>query len=86
MRIREKVYGPESAGVAQALESLGAVYIKLGQPDAAEPLFRRVLKIRQDLIGPDHAFSASGHSNLGDVSLARGNWSAALASYRQRSG
>jgi hypothetical protein len=42
-----------------------------------------VLKIRQDLIGPDHAFSASGHSNLGDVSLARGNWSAALASYRQ---
>jgi hypothetical protein len=30
VRIREKVYGPESAGVAQALESLGAVYIKLG--------------------------------------------------------
>jgi tetratricopeptide (TPR) repeat protein len=25
VRIREKVYGPESAGVAQALESLGAV-------------------------------------------------------------
>ena len=71
MRIREKVYGPESAGVAQALESLGAVYIKLGQPDAAEPLFRRVLKIRQDQSGPDHAFSASGHSNLGDVGLAR---------------
>ena len=55
----------------------------MGQPDAAEPLFKRVLKIRQDLIGRDHAFSASGHSNLGDVSLARGNWSAALASYRE---
>src|SRR5262249_2098170 len=60
-----------------------AVYIKLGQPDAAEPLFRRVLKIRQDLVGADHAFSASGHSNLGDVSLARGNWAEGLASYRQ---
>src|SRR5204862_7304711 len=57
--------------------------IKLGQPDAAEPLFRRVLKIRQDLIGREHAFSASGHSNLGDVGLARGNWAAALASYRE---
>src|SRR5215468_5110254 len=81
--IREKVYGAESAGVAQGLEDLGAVYIKLRQPDAAEPLFRRVLKIRQDLVGSDHAFSASGHSNLGDVSLARGNWAEALASYRQ---
>src|SRR5262249_28144117 len=48
VRIREKVYGSESAGAAQGLENLGAVYIKLGQPDAAEPLFRRVLKIRQD--------------------------------------
>jgi CHAT domain-containing protein/tetratricopeptide (TPR) repeat protein len=83
VRIREKVYGPESAGVAQALESLGAIYVKMGQPDAAEPIFKRVLKIRQDLVGRDHAFSASGHSNLGDVSLARGNWSAALASYRE---
>ena len=83
VRIREKVYGSDSAGLAQGLESLGAVYIKLGQPDAAEPLFRRVLKIRQDLVGPDHAFSASGHSDLADVSLLRGNWTEALASYRQ---
>jgi CHAT domain-containing protein len=81
--IREKVYGSESAGLAQGLESLGAVLIKLGQPDAAEPLFRRVLKIRQDLVGPNHAFTASGHSDLADVSFARGNWTEALASYRQ---
>ena len=32
------------------------------------------------MIGPNHAFSASGHSNLGDVSLARGKWPAALSS------
>jgi tetratricopeptide (TPR) repeat protein len=39
VRIREKVYGPESAGVAQALENLGAIYVKMGQPDTAEPIF-----------------------------------------------
>jgi CHAT domain-containing protein len=83
IRIREKVYGTDSAGVATALDNLGNVYIRTGRLDAAEPVFRRALKIRQDLIGPNHAFSASGHSNLGAVSLARGNWQAALVSYRE---
>ena len=46
-------------------------------------MFQRALKIKQDLIGSNHAFPASGHANLGDVALARGNWPAALASYRQ---
>jgi CHAT domain-containing protein len=35
------------------------------------------------VLGPNHAFAAPGHSILGDVSLARGDWTAALASYRQ---
>src|SRR5262249_5001055 len=81
--VREKVYGPEAAGTAVALQSLGNVYVKMGQPDAAEPLLRRALKIRRELIGGDHAFAASGYSDLASVSLARGDWSAALASYRQ---
>jgi tetratricopeptide (TPR) repeat protein len=47
VRIREKVYGPESAGVAMALENLAGVQIKAGRIDAAEPNVRRALKIRQ---------------------------------------
>ena len=50
-----------------ALENLGGVYVKRGRPDAAEPLFRRALKIRRTRSAPNHAFSASGHANLGDV-------------------
>ena len=69
--------------MAEALEALGAVHIKQGRPDAAEPIFQRALKLKQDLIGFSHAYQASGHANLGDVALARGNWPAALASYRQ---
>jgi CHAT domain-containing protein len=84
--IREKVYGPESAGTAMALDQLAGVYLKMGQPDAADPLVQRAAKIRQDigaLLGPTHAFFAGDHANRGDLSLARGDWPAALASYRE---
>jgi CHAT domain-containing protein len=83
LRLREKVYGQDSPSVAIALENLGGIYVRLKRIDAAEPLFQRALKIRQDAIGPNNAFSATGHANLGSVYLARGNWPAALNSYRQ---
>ena len=89
VRVREKVYGVNGPSVAEALEKLGAMHIKLGQPDAAEPIFQRALKLKQDLLGPtaaEHAYTASGHSNLGDVALARGNWPIALSSYRRAIG
>jgi CHAT domain-containing protein len=84
--IREKVYGPDSAGTAVALDHLAAVTIKLGRPDAADPLIKRAAKIRQDigaLLGPKHAFFAGDHANRGDLGLARGDWAAALAAYRE---
>ena len=83
VRVREKVYGAESPGTAQAIESRGQVLVRLGRAAEAEPLFRRVLKIRQDAVGAGHAFTASGHSNLADVSLAKGDAPAALAGYRE---
>jgi CHAT domain-containing protein len=86
VRVREKVYGVRGPSVAEALEALGAIHIKQGRPDAAEPIFRRALELKQELIGFTHAYQASGHANLGDVALARGNWPAALASYRQALG
>src|SRR5262249_21465928 len=86
LRLREKIYGAEGPGVAEALEMLGGVQTRWGRPTAAEPLFKRALKLKQDLIGFTHAYQASGYSNLGDVAAARGDWSAALASYRQAIG
>ena len=84
--IREKVYGADSAATAMALDQLANVYIKLGRPDAADPLIGRAAKIRQDvgaLLGPNHAFFAGDHANRGDLGLARGDWPAALAAYRE---
>ena len=36
LRISEKVYGQDSAGVAVALENLGGVFVKTGRHDAAD--------------------------------------------------
>ncbi len=83
VRVREKIYGVDGPSVAEGLEKLGKVYLKLGQPDAAEPHLRRALKLKQGLIGFRHVYFASAHSSLGDLALARRDWAAALASYRE---
>ncbi|MGE0627817.1 MAG: CHAT domain-containing protein [Hyphomicrobiaceae bacterium] len=83
VRVREKVYGPDSAGTAQALEMLGHALLRAGHIDEAETRFNRVLRIRSDLIGPDHAFTAGARASLADIQMARGNASAALDGYRR---
>ena len=83
VRVREKVYGPDSVSVAIALEHQGHALLKSGRPQAAEKLFRRALEMKQSTVGSDHSFNAGGHASLGDVALARGQWAAARASYRQ---
>ncbi len=82
VRVREKVYGADSVSVAFALEHQGQAALKGGRPEAAEPLFRRALEMKQGTLGSDHAFNAGGHANLGDVALARRQWAAARTSYR----
>ena len=71
VRIREIVYGPESAGTAMALEKLGGVLLKADRAADAEPVFERALKIFGDLI-KDHAFSAGAHAGIaGSLLLAQ---------------
>ncbi|CAN0195770.1 unnamed protein product, partial [Phaeothamnion confervicola] len=82
-RIRDKVYGVDSAGTAQALEKLGGVLLRAGKTAAAEALFQRVLKIRGDLVGNQHAFTASARADLGAVNIALRNYPAALGYYRE---
>src|SRR5204863_9683915 len=43
VRLREKIYGAQGPGVAEALEMLGSVHVKLGRPDTTEPIFQRAL-------------------------------------------
>ena len=52
VRVREKVYGARARPRGRGARAAGQrCYVKRGRPDAAEPLFRRALKIEQDLLG-----------------------------------
>ena len=82
LRVREAVYGRDSAGVANALELLGRALLKLGRLTEAEAHFSRELKIWRDLMGDD-TISSGAYAGLGAVNLARGDFGAALANYRK---
>ncbi len=82
VRIREKVYGADSAGVATALQRLGRVILDEGRPAEAEALFLRELKIWRDTVG-EHAIAADAYAGLGAVNAMRGDWPAALSFYRK---
>ncbi len=81
VRIREIVYGADSAGVATALERLGRVILDQGRPDEAEALFLRELKIWRDTVG-EHAIAADAYAGLGAVNAMRGDFQTALTYYR----
>jgi CHAT domain-containing protein len=82
VRIRELVYGEESAGLAAALERFAYATLMSGKTGEAEALFNRELKIWRDLIG-EHAITAGAYGGLGAVNLARGDFGTALAYYRE---
>jgi CHAT domain-containing protein/tetratricopeptide (TPR) repeat protein len=82
LRIRDKVYGVDSAASSMVMEKLAGVLMKAGRAADAEPIFERVLKVRKDLLG-EHAFSASAYGGLADARFARGNYSGALPLYTQ---
>jgi CHAT domain-containing protein len=81
--IRDKVYGVDSAGSAQAVEKLANVILRQGRTEEAETLMKRVLKVRTDLVGNQHAFTASARADLGAVNITRGDFAGALGYYRE---
>jgi CHAT domain-containing protein len=81
--VREAVYGRDSPVLTEALARLGAVLLRQGKVDEAEPLLQRTLKLRGGAVGYDHSFAASAHAGIGDVALARKDYGAALSSYRR---
>lgn len=83
VRIREKVYGKDGPGVAEALDLYGGALMRLGRVDDAEPVFQRALKLRKDIMGFEHAYQAGSTANLGAVAVAKGRYGEALMRYRK---
>jgi tetratricopeptide (TPR) repeat protein len=59
--------------LAEILDRLGNVYVKQQKYELAEAIYRRVLEMRIEIFGADHADIASSYLHLGRLQLSRGD-------------
>lgn len=74
----KRVKGEEHPEVATVLASLATVREALGDHDAAEQLWRRVLAIRERTLAPNHFAIATAVEHLAETCSARGKVAEAL--------
>ena len=67
----EKTFGPDSAEMASSLNNLAELYTRLRRFDDAEPLYRRSLVIRENILPPDHPDIAKSKVRLAHLIEAR---------------
>jgi TonB family protein len=79
----KRVKGEEHPEVATVLASLATVRQALGDHDAAEQLWRRVLAIRERTLAPNHFAIATAIEHLAETCSARGKIAEALRLYHR---
>ena len=65
------------------LTSLAMLYSAQNQPDKAEPLYQRILTIREKTLGPEHLEVAACLDNLAEVYEAQGQYTRAEPFYQR---
>ena len=65
------------------LTSLAMLYSAQNQPDRAEPLYQRLLMLRETTLGPDHLEVAASLDDLAEVYEAQGQYSRADPLYQR---
>jgi len=75
--------GDDHPEVATVLASIAVVRQALGDHDAAEQLYRRVLQIRERTLSPNHFGVAAALEHLAEACAARGKISEALALFQR---
>jgi tetratricopeptide (TPR) repeat protein len=69
--------GKEHPITATTLFVLGDLYVLQGQLDEAEPILKRVLAMREKLLGPSHAEVANTLDRLANIAIARARYAEA---------
>ena len=70
-------FGPEDPRLATSLNNLALLYKSQGRYEAAEPLHKRALAIKEKALGPDHPDVATSLNNLAGLYRAQGRYEAA---------
>ena len=81
LAINEKLYGPEHANVAMAVNNLSGVLRAKGDLDDAQAAFERALAINANTYGPEHANVAIRVNNLANILQDKGDLDGARAAF-----
>lgn len=76
-------FGPDDPRLAASLNALGFVCYTQGDYEAAEPLFKRSLALRERALGADHPVVSTSVNNLALLYLAEGDHGAAEALFKR---
>jgi len=74
---------PEGVTRGRSLESLGALYYKMGEYAKAKSLYSQSYELRKKILGPEHPTTASSQMLIANVFFAMGELSAARELYRE---
>ncbi len=74
---KSKRFGDEHPRLLEAVDGLATSYDKQGKYAEAEPVYRRALTIRKELLGPNHRDVATSLNNLATVFREQGKFSEA---------
>jgi serine/threonine-protein kinase len=80
---RERLFGPESPEVAEALSTLAAIMFETSAIDTVETLTRRSLAIRRKRLAPNDSALALSLNDVGWVTYAQGKYPAADSLHRE---
>ncbi|MBD3335452.1 MAG: CHAT domain-containing protein [Candidatus Eisenbacteria bacterium] len=83
VELREELYGPEALETAMSLFNLGVIRAMLGDFAGADPLFQRVLDIRETHLPAGHGDIATAINALANIRFAREDFSGSLPLYRR---
>ncbi len=81
--VATKIFGPDSAEVATALNNLAMLHEAQGKYAEAEPLCRRSLTIWEKTLGREHPDVATSLGNIGILYQDRGNHGEALRMFEE---
>ena len=83
LELRKGATGKDRADLAETMSALAATYVSLGDLDRAEALRHEILRLRRELLGPEHILVARAIYNVGNAAQLRGKWDQAEQFYRQ---
>lgn len=75
-------YGINHIETANALDSLGQIYIKAGSYSKAEVPIKQALKIREQILGKDHKDTASSTNNLAYLYYELGEYDLSISLFK----